>query len=352
MTRALTVYAGEMAFRRLQEKRLEQEDIECVIAASGGPKWFVLYHLNHFLFSEFFAGRQSPLHTLGSSAGAWQLVCLATRDPAKALTRLMDLYSHETYTVKPDVDEITQKAERLIKAVIGDEGAAEVVNNPIIKTHILTNRSKHLLKMENRYLLSLGLGATAMGNLISRRSLRHFFERVLFHSGSQSFFNFSDFQTVKTPLQEENLIPVLLATGAIPLIIRGQSNIPRAPKGLYRDGGIIDYHFDLPFAESEKLILYPHFSARPIAGWFDKPLHWRRVNKENYKRIVMMVPSQEFIDALPFKKITDRNDFVRMDAVTRQRYWQQVIAAGQQLADEFAAYVEGRSDIDLRRFGA
>ena len=156
--------------------------------------------------------------------------------------------------------------------------------------------------------LGLGLGATAMGNLLSRRSLRHFFERVLFHTGDKSFFDFNDFQTVSAPLLEENLIPVLLATGAIPMIIRGQTNIPKAPQGLYRDGGIIDYHFDLPFAESDKLILYPHFSARPIAGWFDKPLRWRRVNHENYRRIVMMVPSQEFIEALPFSKITDRKD--------------------------------------------
>lgn len=352
MARALTVYAGETAFQHLQEKRLEQQDIECVIAASGGPKWFVLYHLNQFLFSEFFADRETPLYTLGSSAGAWQLVCLATKDPAKALTRLMDLYSHETYSVKPDVEEITQKAERLIRAVIGPEGAREVIKNPIIKTHILTNRSKHLLRSENRYLLSLGLGATAMGNLISRRSLRHFFERVLFYSGGKSFFEFSDFQTVTAPLYEDNLISVLLATGAIPLVIRGQSNIPRAPKGLYRDGGIIDYHFDLPFAESEKLILYPHFNARPIAGWFDKPLRWRRVNSENYRRVVMIVPSQAFIDALPFKKITDRKDFIRMDALTRQRYWQQVIAAGEKMADEFAAYLDGKSDLDIRLFGS
>ena len=36
-----------------------------------------------------------------------------------------------------------------------------------------------------------------------------------------------------------------MASGSIPIVMKRVRNISCAPKGIYRDGGLIDYHFDL-----------------------------------------------------------------------------------------------------------
>lgn len=74
----------------------------------------------------------------------------------------------------------------------------------------------------------------------------------------------------------ENVLPVLLATASIPLVLNGVSAIPGAPAGLYRDGGLTDYHLANPLTGKEGIVLYPHFLPQVVPGWFDKSLSWRQ----------------------------------------------------------------------------
>jgi len=37
---------------------------------------------------------------------------------------------------------------------------------------------------------------------------------------------------------------------------------------MYRDGGIIDYHFDIKLENQVGLPCYRHFNSNPKAGWF------------------------------------------------------------------------------------
>jgi len=107
---------------------------------------------------------------------------------------------------------------------------------------------------------------------------------------------------------------------------------------MYRDGGIIDYHFDLDIKPASGLTLYPHFSPTQKAGWFDKNLA-RKVNTKYYKNTVMLVPSAAFIAQLSFAKIPDRKDFINLAPATRLKYWQRVLKASECLADEFSVCV-------------
>ena len=61
-------------------------------------------------------------------------------------------------------------------------------------------------------------------------------------------------------------------------ILEGIANIPRAPTGIYWDGGIIDYHLHLPYHQAKGLVLYPHFTDRIVPGWLDKAMPWRRAS--------------------------------------------------------------------------
>ena len=347
MASPLRIIAGPKARARLQAQGFQQELFQVLMAASGGPKWFILYGLDCYLFGEFFKHRQQPIHTLGSSAGAWQMSCFGQKDPVAAITRLAQHYSTETYSEKPDVEEITHKARLMVEHMLGATGVAEIVANPVVNTHILADRCRGPVALENRWLQMLGLGLAAGANALSRKTLSVFFERVIFHSGSRSFFAFQDQATRVTPLTEANVTDALMASGAIPLVLKGVSNIDSAPAGVYRDGGIVDYHFDLPLqTDPEALVLYPHFSQKVLPGWFDKMLSYRKVDPRNYDNVVMLTPSPELVSQLPYQKISDRNDFKHLDDSTRLGYWQKVLDSSQRLAEDLDALVHHGTGLD------
>ena len=173
-------------------------------------------------------------------------------------------------------------------------------------------------------------------NRIDRGLIAKQYQRFVFHHPT-SQLKINDpynFKNQYIALNQSNLKDALLASGSIPLVMNAVKNIANSPQGTYRDGGIIDYHFDIDLQPSDGLTLYPHFDAQPKAGWFDKNLK-RTVNIKNYQNIVMLVPSQQFIDSLPYGKIPDRKDFTEMDATTRIKYWRTVLSATDKLAESF-----------------
>ncbi len=50
-----------------------------------------------------------------------------------------------------------------------------------------------------------------------------------------------------------------LATGALPYVVSGVENIPGAPPGVYRDGGLMDYQLNQDYDAPEGTIshLFP-----------------------------------------------------------------------------------------------
>lgn len=338
---ALQLYAGPTALKQIQREGLHADRFSMMVGASGGPKWFVLYGLDRYLFGEFFANRRLPLSTLGSSAGAWRLSCLGLDDPLAGIDRLATHYAGQRYSATPSVEEITKEAQILLNIVLGEEGAAQIANNPIVHVNIIADRARGLVASEQRTKLLAGLGLSALSNAVSRRLLGLWFQRTLFHVGplSESLGQLRDFSTQFVRLNESNVHKALLASGSIPFVLEGVSDIPGAPDGVYRDGGITDYHFDLPFEQGEGLVLYPHFYSHFVPGWFDKMLPWRQPDFRHYHNVLVLAPSAEFVRRLPFGKIPDRKDFETMDFDTRNGYWQSVLAQSSQLADEFAEMV-------------
>lgn len=345
---SLDIYAGPTALRRLRDEGIHQDQFKVLVGASGGPKWFVLTGLDRYLFGSFFANRESELFAVGSSVGAWRMCCLATRDPVGSVERLAHLYSHEQYSSEPTVEEITDSARILLEKVLGDNGAADIVNNPLIRTHIIADRCKGIGSSQIKFLQLVHLAASASLNLFSRRSLSLFFERSLFSNlGDLSpWAGIQDINSTTARLTEENMHDVMLASGSIPFVLEGVRNISGAKNGHYWDGGITDYHFDWKFHGGDELVLYPHFSAELIPGWFDKMIKWRKVNPQNLENVVLLSPSKEFVQCLPGKKIPDRKDFKNFDYASRIKIWQEVIDRSEGLAEEFKLAVEKGEGLD------
>ncbi|MCI0516358.1 MAG: patatin-like phospholipase family protein, partial [Woeseiaceae bacterium] len=183
--------------------------------------------------------------------------------------------------------------------------------------------------------------AAAAANLFSRRSLGAFFARGLFYDPRTlpPFYNVEGFPLHRIRLTGENLVDAIIASGSIPLVLNGVRDIAGAPPGTYRDGGVIDYHLDLPLSDPDRYTLFPHFFDSMKPGWFDKRLSWRRMTPANIDRTIVVYPSPEFIKGLPNAKVPDRTDFVTLSPAERIRTWRAVIDRCRYLADDLAEVI-------------
>lgn len=329
----IEIYAGNTALRTIREHGFKQELFTSFLGASGGPKWFSLIGLDRYIFTEFFKSRVDELNLMGSSAGAFRIACFAQNHPIEALNRLAKCYSETRYSDKANAFEVTEKAKVLIDILFGEFGRDELITNKIYKAHFVAAHTKGWMQYEHKLSQTLGLAQSFVSNKLNRKHLRRQYQRAVFQSPSSSleFDDPAKFTTKRIELSQQNIDAALLASGSIPIVMQGVKNINGAAHGTYRDGGIIDYHFDLQILNSG-LCLYPHFNAQPKAGWFDKNSS-RHPQKSSYDNIVMICPSTEFIAGLPYGKIPDRQDFTNLDADLRIKYWRTVMSETEKTAD-------------------
>ncbi len=352
MSSVLDVRAGPDALRLLQKEGLRPQDVRVVVGASGGPKWLGLVGLDRHLLQEFVPGFTRSVHLVGSSIGTWRFACWAQANPLAAVDRFEQAYLEQRYPEKVSAAQVSERSYEILDAMLGDRGAGEILSHPVLRNHIVAVRGRHLVQADRRYLLLTGLAFGALSNLVHRRLLGLSFERVIFHARCEQparFHRLRDLPTRNVLLHEGSVRGALMASASIPGVLAAVRGIPGAPPGTYYDGGVTDYHFDIPFHQSDGLVFYPHFYPRITPGWFDKMLRWRKPSREHYRNVLLVAPSAEFVASLPYGKIPDRNDFFKMDDDTRIEYWKQVIAATQALGDEFGELMNGQRFAEVAR---
>ena len=344
----LDIYVGETAKKEIEQNGFHPHMFDVFLGASGGPKWFTLLGLDQYVFGEFFKDRQQPLNLVGSSAGAFRSACFTQDDPVKAITELAKRYSESDFDKTITAQGLTDMAENMLHHIFSEHGINQIMSNPVFKAHFIVAKSKGFVKYENKILQGIGLGKSIAFNRLDRKHLKKQYERYVF-GPADSALTIKDSHNIPTFYQgftKENVKPSLLASGSIPFVMAGIKDIPGAEKGMYRDGGIIDYHFDLEFNQPG-LTLYPHFNKAPKAGWFDKSLA-RLPKPQSYDRIVMLVPSDEFIAKLPYGKIPDRKDFETIEYKARLEYWRTVFSESQRLAEKLDEVVKQQDFSDFK----
>lgn len=334
---SLTFRAGAGALGSIRDGGFDISSVGTIAGASGGAKWLVLSQLDRAILGNLAPQMKGPVHLIGSSIGSWRFACYAQQNPVGAIERLEQAYLEQTYTEKPDIHEITAKSREILQYVLGESGVDEILANPLFRMHVMAVRSRHLTASENRGLLAVSLLTAAAMNAVSRKSLGLFFERALFFDKREvpPFFDLVGFPIQRIELSAANLADAVIATGSIPLVLSGVRNIAGATPGVYRDGGVIDYHLDIPHSARERITLFPHFYDRIVPGWFDKRLKWRRPHPGNVDRTILISPSAEFVAKLPNAKIPDRSDFANYAPEERVRAWRACVQACEELADEF-----------------
>ena len=338
--RPLEFLAGHRALARIRDGGLAADDVEMVAGAAGGPKWLILGHLDRLLFGRWFKERQRPLHLIGSSIGSWRFAAASCSDPVAAIDRMEAAYIHQRYRPRPSPREVSATSLGIIESFLGEAGPGQILSHSTHRLGLLTVRSRHLLARETRLWLALGLGMAVAANLVDRRLLGVFFRQTLFQDPRTRPPVLADDRLPRDrcALTRTNVKSALLASGSIPWVMQAVPTIPGAPPGVYRDGGVVDYHLDLPFGlDGRGIVLYPHFSRRVIPGWFDKRLPWRVPDAGHMADLLLVAPASDFVSQLPGGKIADRSDFYRHagDDDARFAAWQQVADAGRLLAEDF-----------------
>jgi len=339
---SLVFSAGPAALAEIRQHGFDPARIGTLAGASGGAKWLVLSQLDRVIARRILPRLVAPVHTIGTSIGAWRFACYAQSDPVAAIDRFEEAYLSQAYSDRPDRAEITAKSREILDVVFDGLGVSEVLRHPVLRMHVMAVRCRNLLVSDRRAVLAAGLVASATANLASRKLLGGFFERVLFYDRRDPppFFDLPGFPMHQVPLREDNVKDVILATGSIPLVLEGVRDIAGARPGVYRDGGVIDYHLDFPHASDDRLALYPHFYDFLKPGWFDKPLSWRRPRPTSIDRSIVVSPSPAFVDRLPHGKIPDRHDFERFEPAQRERDWRTAVDLCREMADEFEDVLE------------
>lgn len=340
MTQLLSFYAGEKAFSKIRASGLHPEDVRVVAGAAGGPKWLVLRHLDSVLFGSWLQSRNTPLYLIGSSIGAWRFAAASQEAPLAALHRFQEAYLEQAYDANPSPRAISLELERILNELMGAGGPGQILANPLLRLNIMAVRCKGWLGSDAKSRLLPGLVLAASGNAIYRRSLGLFFERTLFYDPRDvpPFFRQPGFPMHQVPLHAGNIKGALMASGSIPLLMPGVGDIPGAPPGIYRDGGIIDYHMNIAYSNPEEgIVLFPHYAEAVVPGWLDKQIPWRQPNLAKMDPVLLIAPSQAALEQLPYKKIPDRKDFYKFAGRDAQRvaYWREVLDMSRKMADEF-----------------
>ena len=338
----ISILAGSKAIDIIRDEGLDLSRVKVLAGASGSAKFLVLTGIDRVLMS-LLGKRTAPLYLIGTSIGAFRMAAFCQKDPIAAIGKLEREYIAQHYDLKPSKQDITRETQRVLDAYIDDKEIEGMLNHPFMRISFLSNKCKGLLKSESPGFQMLGLGLAAGVNLLSRNKLGFFFERALFCNPDKMppFASMNQFPMNSYGLTSSNFKSALLSSGSIPIAMEGVSSIKGA-KGVFRDGGILDYHLDIPFLPNEDdLVLYPHFYEKITPGWFDKALN-RRPSSRHMANVVVVAPSNRFVENLPYAKIPDRKDFNMFKGKDEERmiYWETVLKKNKQLGDEFFEAVQ------------
>jgi hypothetical protein len=344
-TDSIRIKAGKRVCELIQDGAFHFDRLSTYFAPATGPRWLAATGFDLALMKSDLLGRLRPVTLIGASAGAWRFAAWTQPEPEKSYRALMDAYINTSYKRMETPATILQSMRNIINAYLEDDALPFALANKKYRLAIITARAKHLVSSETKWVQQMGLGMCFLLNAINRSYLYHFAERVVFYNGPKPphFCLRSDFQGRYISLTEINFKHVVMASGAIPVVIAGVRNIYGAPTGIYRDGGLIDYHLTHPYAaKADDITLFFNHQERIIPGWLDKKLSYRHPPDHILDNVLMVYPSEEFVARLPGGKVPDRDDFTTFidDPATRIENWRHAVQMAESLGEQFLELVE------------
>lgn len=336
----LRIKAGKRAYEIIKDGGFNYDSISTYFGPAVGPRWLVSSGFDLTLINENVLGRKRVVSLIGSSAGAWRFA--AWLQPAASLSyqRLLDAYINVQFIKADTPATVLRKLTEIINSYVEDDALPFALAHKKYRLTVITARARNLLASEKTWLQKTGLAAGFLLNFFSRNNIYRFADRVVFYQGAKppAFCLHPCFRGSFVRINEINFKHAVMASGAVPLAVAGVHDIYGAPYGVYRDGGLIDYHLTHQFAAAENdIVLFFHHEERIIPGWLDKKLASRAPDAENLSNVLMVFPAPGFVEKLPGKKIPDRTDFLTYidDQGTRIKNWRQAVELSAPLGEEF-----------------
>ena len=339
----LKLLAGPTAYQHIHNHGLSPEDISAVFGASGAAKWLAIYGLDRAIFADWLSASHHPIDLFGTSVGAFKLAAAAQQNPADALDKLAEAYVRQNYQGKITAEQVAAEVENILNAFLSTNTIDEVLSNSRFNFQCGSVLCKGWLASENSNKQKAVMAKALLSSPFGKSQHRTLFDRAIFQakaSAEANRFKSSDgFNSHRIQLSADNFRQAILSSGSIPVAMLGVTDIPGAPAGTYRDGGLLDYH-PLPsnIADySQGLVLYPHFYPYLKEGWFDKFWPWRKANNQQLDRTLIICPSDSYMASLPGGRIPDRQDFYRFKNNDAERVdrWQLAMSRSHALGEEF-----------------
>lgn len=348
----LRVKAGKKAYALIQDGGFSFDRITTYCGPATGPRWLVATGFDLSLMKSGLLGRKWPVLLVGASAGSWRFAAWMQPEAEKSYQALMEAYISSTYTKTDSPDSIRDSLASIINAAIETDALPFALSNRRYRLAIITARARNLTAARTGWVQRLGFGLCFVMNAMSRSLLYKFAERVVFYSGPKPPpFTFAPgFEGQHVPLTEANFKAALIASGSIPVVVAGVSDIYGAPKGVYRDGGLTDYHLAQAYNTNDRdvTLLFLH-QERIIPGWLDKGLKKRQPPPEALENVLMVYPGNNLIARLPLGKVPERDDFTTFmdDPATRIKNWRQAVDQCNHLGEIFLEMVESNKIKDI-----
>ncbi|MGV8059759.1 MAG: hypothetical protein AB2L12_17330 [Smithellaceae bacterium] len=340
----IRIKAGKRAYEIIKDGGFNYDAISTYFGPAAGPRWLISSGFDLTLLNGDILGRTQPIHLIGSSAGAWRFAAWLQPAASSCYQKLLDAYINIKITRADTPATVLEKFKDLVNLYLEDDALSFALVHKKYRLAVITARARHLVASENLWIQKAGLAAGFILNFFSRNNIYLFADRVIFYNGSRppAFCFRPQFRGSFVRMSEFNFKYAVMASGAIPLAIAGVHDIFGAPRGVYRDGGLIDYHLTHQFAAKENdVVLFFHHQERIVPGWLDKSIKRRVPDQETLSNVLMIFPAQSFVEKLPGEKIPDRTDFhtYRDDQQTRIENWRKAVELAAPLGEEFLELV-------------
>jgi len=336
----IRVRAGRKAYEIIRDGGFNLDGIGTYFGPAGGPRWLVASGFDRTLLKEESLGRTYPVWLVGASAGAWRFAAWLQPEALKSYGTLVEAYIGATYGRIDTPETILQSLIGIVNAYIEDDALPFALSSKRYRLAVLTCRTGHLLAFRHPSIQRVGFLLCFLANGIHPSLIHRFAERVVFFYGPHppEFCLVKGFRGRFIALSEANFKSAVIASGAIPIAVEGVRDIFGAPDGVYRDGGLIDYHINQDYGtRTGGLTLFFHHQDRIVPGWMDKKLKRRRPPESALDSVVMVYPSDAFLEKLPGGRIPDRGDFETFidDPATRIANWRRTVELAAPLGEEF-----------------
>ncbi len=341
----IQIKAGKKIYQIIKDGGFNFNSVSTYFGPAVGPRWLVASGFDLTLLKGGFLGRTKPAQLVGASAGAFRFAAWLQPEALQSYQKLLDAYINVYYTRKDTPATGLAKVTGIVNEYLEDDALSFALANKKYRLVIITARTRGMIAFENHWIQKTGLILCLVFNYFSRNNIYKFADRVVFYNASKppAFCLKPSFRGSYVPLNEVNFKYAVLASGAIPLVIEGVRDIFGAPRGVYRDGGLIDYHLTHQFATKEnEIVLFFHHEERIVPGWLDKKITRRIPAAHTLNNVLMVFPSQSFIESLPGGKVPDRTDLVTFidDPITRINNWRKSVELSAPLGEDFLELVE------------